>query len=358
MKIWQEVFKQESIERLDLTPENLCSYGIKPLDDALKFIMPNDLVVLGADSGAGKSDLALQIASYNALKDKKVAVFFLEGGETEAMSRIKWKDICDIYYRQYAELGLPMDYSLWRCNMIKHPILNQIESELWLSYQEKYKTNLQFCSITKDFGLENFLIELLEYHKLSKAINNPFDPNAGFDVDLIVIDHLQYFSLVESETEISQITKILREVKNITDRYKIPVILVSHLRKKTKDRGIPDQEDFYGSSNIPKIATTAIVLCPALQKYDYNDYLYPTYMRIVKSRIGIKPFYAIKVNYDIIKKRYEENYDLYYINDKGFESSEKIPYEKLPFWAKGKDESTSTHITDSQKSNEEIKKEN
>jgi len=53
----------------------------------------------------------------------------------------------------------------------------------------------------------------------------------------------------------------MRELKTITDIIKKPILLVSHLRKKTTDakkKSEPDLNDLYGSSNIAKEATTIL----------------------------------------------------------------------------------------------------
>jgi replicative DNA helicase len=86
---WKDAFKQENERRLNTKADDLCGYGIKPLDDSLFRIAQNELVVIGADSGMGKSELGLNIARYNAKKGKVGAVFYLEGGHFEAMARIK-----------------------------------------------------------------------------------------------------------------------------------------------------------------------------------------------------------------------------------------------------------------------------
>ena len=87
---WKEPFLEEAIERFSMKKNDLCSYGVPCLDHALGGIYKNDLVVVGADSGVGKSELVLNIAKYNASRGKRVVLYYLEGGHTEAMRRMKW----------------------------------------------------------------------------------------------------------------------------------------------------------------------------------------------------------------------------------------------------------------------------
>jgi hypothetical protein len=57
----------------------------------------------------------------------------------------------------------------------------------------------------------------------------------------------------------------MRELKAITDIIHKPIILISHLRKPKDDKE-PTEFDLHGSSNIPKEATTILLL----QKSDYD----------------------------------------------------------------------------------------
>lgn len=335
-KPWKQVFKDESIERLDVDHTKLCSYGISFLDDALKSICKNELVVLGARSGQGKSDLGLHIADHNAKNGKKVAVFYLEGGAEEAIARMKWRDICDIYFAHHTDEGVDMDYVEWKTNKVTHPIFNKLEAEVYTEYEEKYRENLYFYNVGQGLTIEDFILSLYDFHSLETAFGDSFDPTKkkGYDLDLIIIDHLQYFSLTQSENEISEITRILREVKNITDNLKIPVILISHLRKMSKESGVPDMEDFYGSSNIPKISSTSIMLHPATDKQQLSANIFPTYMRVVKSRVGVKSTYAALIDYDLTKRRYSDKYELYPVNYFGEVAENPMNPTEKPRWAR------------------------
>ncbi len=112
---WRDSFKAENEQRLNTNPDSLCSYGVSLLDSALFRIAKNELVVIGADSGSGKSELGLSIARYNAKNGKTVAVFYLEGGHQEAIARMKWRDISDAYYgnMEFRAKRIDMNYQKW-----------------------------------------------------------------------------------------------------------------------------------------------------------------------------------------------------------------------------------------------------
>ena len=328
---YDEAFKQEDGLRLDIDFSKLCNYGIKALDDPLLAIAKNELVIIGADSGVGKSSLVLDIARHNAKSGKRVGLFYLEGGHIEAIQRMKWGDITNYYYNHKGEHEYKdLDFRKWALNCCKD--LTDLSSKVYEESKDKYKNNLFLYPISEEFKVEELLSSLVEFHKLSDKKFGEFK-EGFYDLDLIIIDHLQYFSLDQSDSEITEITRIIRECKKITDHYNIPVILVSHLRKKGKDRGLPDQEDFYGSSNIPKIATTAITIAPDTKEDDLANNIFPTYFRIVKSRIGLRNNYAIRCNYNLNLREYEKNYKIFRLDGAGNICPELKP-EQLPKWAK------------------------
>ena len=333
-KSWSEAYKEEEEHRLDIDFHKLCNYGITALDDPLLAIAQNELVVIGADTGMGKTEMVLHIARHNAQNGKKVAIFCLEGGHLEAMQRMKFKDICELYFKQRTDNEyIDMDYRKWMFNELDKQRLIVLSSQVYQEYQEKYKNNLFLFPIKTDFTLDNFISGLLDFHTLAPDKKNPFMIGSNFAIDLVIIDHLQYFSLDKDDNEITEITKILRTVKDLVDKSNFPIILVSHLRKKGKDRGLPGVDDFYGSSNIPKIATTAITIAPDTKNDDLHNGIFPTYFRVVKSRIGLRPNYAMLCNFNLAKRTYEDKYKIVKLDIMGNILPE-LAYNQLPKWAR------------------------
>jgi hypothetical protein len=135
--------------------------------------------------------------------------------------------------------------------------------------------------------------------------------DAGHDLDLIIIDHLQYFTLANPKNELTEMTQILMKVKDITNHYKIPVILISHLRKKDKDRGLPSQEDFFGTSNIAKVSSQAITIASCYKQDNYTNGVYPTFFRFIKSRTGLRPSLGFLCDYCSKQGGYKKEYQIY-----------------------------------------------
>lgn len=339
-KSYEDAFQVEAQERLDIKFGELCKYGIKPLDDAMLAIARNELIVIGAGSGYGKTELALAISRYNALNGKRVAHYNLEGGYREAIQRMKWRDMCDIYFNEPRAEYIELDYRTWVLNKEQNPTLIDIEARVYDNLKDKLAGKLYLYNNPLGLNCDEFCASLLDFHDLRVAFEQGGKAKKlGFNLDLIVIDHLHYFSLDKNEDEIGEITKILKEVKKITENYNIPVILVAHLRKLPRGHGVPDKEDIYGTSNIHKIANTCIILAPDHENDDTANGLYPTYIRIAKSRQGLRPHLLIYSKFDIKTRRYQDDYELYKSFPNGEVATEPLPDAEKPRWArKEKDE--------------------
>jgi hypothetical protein len=293
-----------------------------------------ELIVIAASSGYGKSEAALAITRTNALKGKKVAHFNLEGGSQEAIQRMKWRDLCDLYYLHYQDAHINLDYRDWVLNRTKNELLERIEARVFDDLKDRIGDKLFLYNNPQGLTCEDFRSSLLNFHSIENAFTK--GSKAGFDLDLIVLDHIHYFRYPDEKEEIRAMTEIMMACKEINDRYHIPIVIVAHLRKLLRGHGIPDKEDIYGTSNIHKIANTCIILAPDHEKDDTRNGIYPTYFRIAKSRQGLRPNILIYSRFDIHTRRYGETYELYKCFPDGEVASEPIPEIELPHWYDGK----------------------
>ena len=62
--------------------------GIAPLDRAIRGLRPGNMIVIAAETKAGKTSLALNIASHVALSGHSVGIFSLEMNEGELADRL------------------------------------------------------------------------------------------------------------------------------------------------------------------------------------------------------------------------------------------------------------------------------
>jgi len=302
-------------------PSNLCLYPIQYLTDSLGGIMKSELVVIGADSGCGKSELANSIAFINAGNKKNVYLFSLEGDRYEVIQRFRYRQyIKSCYSSGRKEMVISYREFIHRRNLPKG-----IEEEI-LVIDELFKAKFKTLNI---YNREDVLdIKKLEAHL------EIIDSKA----DLVVLDHLHYFDFL-SDNEHAEITKIMKSIKRLQDKYRVPIVLVSHLRKKDKGRVFPDKNDFHGSSNIVKQADTAIIIAhpEVVTEEDNEKYqeqiqnnIYKTGIRVAKSRTGFGEKVVGVVDYDLNKRGYEREYKLSIIGDKFIMPMDRSKYPK---WA-------------------------
>ena len=67
------------------------------------------------------------------------------------------------------------------------------------------------------------------------------------------------------DDENSEYKKVIKTVRDVALKYKVPIIVIAHLRKNQVFKNPPimsSLEDFHGTSNVPKIATCCIMLGP------------------------------------------------------------------------------------------------
>lgn len=134
--------------------------------------------------------------------------------------------------------------------------------------------------------------------------------------DLIVLDHLHYID-TDGDEENRVYAEAIKTIRDIVLRYEIPVIVVCHLRKDSTFKGtptiVPKLEDFHGTSNIGKIATTAIMLGRAFDREPSAPgyFLQPTYMRVTKSRMdGGRTYFVALTEFNTRTNCYEPVYKL------------------------------------------------
>lgn len=334
---YPQAFLKEAEYRDNIDFSKLCRYGIKPLDDAMRAIAPRELIVIAAGSGFGKTELALSISRHNALRGKKVIHFNLEGGYQEAVARMTWRDMCDIYFKEYSEMGVELDYRKWVLNEEHNPLIMKLASMSYANLKDKLGNKLYFYDNRGGLTYDLFAKSLKCFHSDEHIFDTKMmkmTPKRELDADLIVVDHIHYFRFPDEKEEIRAMTDVMMACKDITELYDIPVVMVAHIRKLPRGHGIPDKEDIYGTSNIHKIANTCIILSPDHEKDDAFNGLYPTFIRIAKSRQGLRPNILINSIFDIKTRKYQDRYELYKCGANGDVATEPIPWGELPRWAR------------------------
>lgn len=257
----------------------LLKFGIQFLDDALAGIFPDDLILVGAPSGVGKTQLCCNFALTNMKQGHKVHYIALESPKYEIERRLKYPMVMSRYwddpYRK--ELGR-ISFTDWLIG--KHASdLKDYEADVACEFEMKYK-------------------DLFLYHKgdkfgLSELIESVM--HVSDETSLIIVDHVHYFDL-DDDNENRAIKKIAKTVRDLVIEEKKPIMLVAHLRKKERgsDDLIPSLEDFHGSSDLYKIATRVITMAPGDRTLGG---LYQTFFRIPKNRLdsGVTRYSAVEL---------------------------------------------------------------
>lgn len=307
---------------LDLTsnePTDLVKYPIQFLNDTLGGMMKSELIVIGADSGCGKTEIANSIAYYNANQGKNVFLFSLEGDRYEVINRQRYKE----YIKMMKTGGVARRLLSYRefIQNIPEDVAGEI-STLDEMFKKQYKT-------LRVYNREHTLDMALFKSHLSMIKDT---------ADLVIIDHLHYFDF-KSKDEYGELNEIMKQIKRLQDDYRIPIVLISHLRKKDKTRIFPDQNDFHGSSNIVKQADTVICIAHldpdgesdnAEYEKQIKDDIYKTGIRIVKARTGFSPRVVGVLDFDLNQREYEKYYELAICGNHYITYMAKDNY---PYWA-------------------------
>lgn len=166
------------------------SSGYKNLDGLTKGLVPGELVVIAGKTSYGKTTLALNVANRVALTGERVLFVTLEMTKPELTSRFMFLNggDTDAFYAVSALVALQSNDELdWK--MID-PLIEHAREEL--------------------------------------------------NVGLVVIDHLHYFTR-ELQNVAEDLGRITKELKKNAARHKLPVILISHVRKTLgKEANIDD----------------------------------------------------------------------------------------------------------------------
>jgi replicative DNA helicase len=313
IKSFDQRFRHERKHRLEMGKECL-SFGVSFLDDALGGIYANDLIVLGAPTGVGKTQMATLIAKSNAEKGKRVLYFALEAEEYEIERRIKYQMICERYYSMCDRPNIYLNYMDWYYGKL-NSALSQIEEELE-SIDKVYST-LSVYYRDNEFNEK-------EFQRIFLSLKSEFD--------LVIIDHLHYFDY-DDDNENRAVRSIVKAVRDTAQIAGKPVILISHIRKSDRraKRLVPAIEDFHGSSDIGKIATKAITFAPNFEANEPNGR--QTYVSVTKCRVDGTRMRAIGLlMFNYTSQRYEHPYYVGKLNADETEYVACDPFQ-LPKWA-------------------------
>lgn len=307
-------------ERLDreANRHKYVQFGVTYLDDVTGGIAPNSLVLVGAPPGAGKTQLATAIASHNADLGKRVSVFALEAEEFEWERRLKYQLIAAKYRTERPNEATGLNYADWYSGKFHVP--EEYEKPCLRMYRRRYKTMNTFYRKWNNFGAKDLDREIYALKGQS---------------DLIIIDHLHYMDFNESENENRAVGDLVKHLRNLALVTGIPIILVVHLKKKQgggEQRIISNLDDIHGTSNIAKMATTAVLIGRAVGMAPHTVWGYPTFMRLAKHRIDAAGRTSA-VGLTFYNSTVGLYYEKYIVGHMNWAETKWAPYEDKPAWA-------------------------
>lgn len=281
------------------------SFGVPYLDEKVTGILPNDLILVGARSGAGKSSLAQMIAAHNSRLGNKVSLISLENFENDDFITKAYYS----YVKQTRNYNLTVREFMGGLGTSFNPDMQALERAE--QEAEKFFENIVLTTRKKGFDLE----------ELKKTmVKNVVEDGCK----IIILDHIDYIDKIDpKENDIIHITEIMRTIRELQDAENVAVIAMSHLRKpftgKTAIK-VPGVDEFIGSSNKVKESTMVIVFAPddttnetTMKKQK------ATYCCIRKLRHGGYDNTCARLWFDVRTGRYLDEYDKCIVNYSGTE---------------------------------------
>lgn len=289
------------------------------LDDCLRGILPHDLVLIGAPTGMGKTDLALAIATANADAGRRVMYFALEAERIELERRTLFSLLSRKAHNARHPKVAELNYADWYLGRCEHIVAE---------FYERTKIDIlhRFGSLRTFYRDEKF-----DAGDLANAIRTIHE-----HVDLIVVDHLHYIDAADEDThEAKALGDTVKTIRDVSLRIGKPIILIAHLRKReARNRPIvASLDDFHGSSNVVKICTQVIALEHATSLEPPAWYLSPTFVSVLKDRRAGAPRLVAAMQYDKRARGYQGTYTLGRLTN-GNTVWEELPPDDVPTWAK------------------------
>lgn len=307
----------ESSERVSMAADTM-TFGVRYLDNALGGIVKRDLILVGARTGAGKTQLATIAALTNCRRGRRVHYFALEAEDKEIERRIKYQIVAREYYkRMYHSRRIRfLDWYQGRLEEELGEYGDLAEAEM----RESVAKNLHTYYRIESFTSEDFATQLARI---------------ADETDLVILDHLHYVDHAADETENKGYKRIVKQIRDSALKLGKPVLVVAHVRKADrKFTGlVPDVEDFHGSSDIGKMATKAVTLAPDFSSETGDSSLWSTFIHVAKCRQDNSVTrYVAKCNFNTRTDSYEEMYSLGRLVDGGREFL-ALAEAEVPAWA-------------------------
>lgn len=228
-----------AVAELDATnPEDIVSFGYEWMDEKMTGIFPGDLILIGGESGTGKTTFATNIL-YKASQKHRCAIFALE-------DRLNNYGINAVYFelgRVRKAKGMKnYPWNAYRRNEIEDTNYKLLR-ETAVANLSAGKGNLYFADVKVQMDID----------MLETAIKAEME----LGTKLFLIDHLHYFDLSKGDnTKADYIEQLMVRLKGIQRLTGASIILVAHYRKMNGQK--PTMDSFKDSISIVQNANYVI----------------------------------------------------------------------------------------------------
>lgn len=299
--------------------DSLLKFGIDYLDDAMIGILKNDLILIGAASGNGKTQTCCNIARANIELGKKVHYIALEAEYLEIERRIKYQLFAKHFFSDPQRPSVFINFQEWMLGDFIESCA-YAEAQAASEFLKSYEGLFTYYKVDR-FDVSDLIMKVTE---------------CSGETDLVIIDHIHYMDF-EDDNENRAIKEIAKTSRTLAIEQGKPIILVSHMRKRDRNYNefAPGLEEFHGSSDLFKIATKAITLGPGIADKDGKM---ETYFRIVKNRFeGSVTRFIGKGIYSSKEGKYESGYEIGGANQKRDDEFKTLEGDSLPRWVRSND---------------------
>lgn len=294
------------------------------LDDCLAGgLNMENLLLVAAKTGVGKTFFGVQLAQFAAKQGKAVHYFALEAERHEIERRMLYYELLRMARKYYPQFNMPR-YREWlhfglssEWDTLENDAINTLRREtstLTVRYSQRV------------FTPENFQMEVSQLGQLE---HKP---------DLIILDHLHHLFLMDAEQD--ALKRAIHGIKAVKDEIELPIVVLAQLRKDDAGQGgkrtLPKLEDIRGTASLTDVVTDTLIISPVPQEAKSElpaGMNMPMYFHLPKSRTAPEAReYVGIVGFDPAAGGYSEKYVL--AKASLFDDPKIVAEEDKPKWCK------------------------
>ncbi len=259
---------QDAMDELDATDASkVVSFGYDFLDDKLTGLFPGELVVIGGETGTGKTTFATNIVYKAANAGRKCAIFALE-------DRLNDYGVKALYFEmgkvRKAKGKKNFPWNAYRKNAITENREDYLADRKEAAERLMQNENVYFEKIKK----------LMDVDMLERALRE----QTAMGFELFLIDHLHRFDMSARgrDTKADYIEQLMTKMKQYQTETGARILLVVHYKKLDGQK--PGLDSFKDSVSIVQNANYVINLWRDRSMRDTEVSSFQTEMYIPKSR--------------------------------------------------------------------------